>query len=334
MRIFFKSVCATAVCVLCMHSALYCQQPKPSQEKFVGEFAGYNVKVPVGNYYFVLGTLRVFGTKWGAPPQTEAELEAQVWDQLLLSYEAFRRNITVDQKEIDDEIGKILKSEKVDFDWKADKALFEKWLKEKTNEPPDLFQNQLGHLKKIEKLRQQVLDSVIPTVTEDEARQEFLNEYNTLEIELVQFDEKKDAEAFFNKMKKPSAWVKEGKRNPKFAQHPGFVSLEFLINMWKIPFEDCYKMIKLEVNTIYPPTPIYKGFGVFRILKKRVADESEYPKLRDSYFKQVESIKRYQGLEKWLKKLREEAKIVIYPKEAMPAAAKDKVQTGGKDNKK
>ena len=70
----------------------------------------------------------------------------------------------------------------------------------------------------------------------------------------------------------PKAWVEEGKKDPKFFQHPGFVSFEFLINMWKIPKDDLYKMLSMEVDSIYPPIPVYKGYGVIRILKKRPAE--------------------------------------------------------------
>jgi hypothetical protein len=132
-------------------------------------------------------------------------------------------------------------------------------------------------------------------------------------LELVQFDELAKAKEFFKKMKKASLWKKEGEKDPKFAKHPGFVALEFLREMWKIPEEDLYKMMKLDVDSIYPPTPIYKGWGVFRILKKRVADEAEFSKLRQSYFNQVEMIKKYQELDSWIKNLKEEAVIKIYP---------------------
>jgi hypothetical protein len=305
---------AVAVAVaLCAVSAPSYAAIEAEQEKYIGEFSGFGMKIAANNYYFIKRTIAVFGTKWGASPTTETELEDRVWEQLLLSYEAFRRNITVTESELDEEIGKMLKSEKAAFDWKSDKQAYEKWVKEKTSEPVELFENQLRHLIQLENLRKQVLSSFSPAVTEKEAYQEFLNEYNTLELELVQFDEAKDAQGFYKKMQNPSLWEKEKKKNPKFAKYPGFVSLEFLINMWKIPKDDLYKMLSLDVNAIYPPIPIYRGYGVMRILKKRVAVEADFPPLRDSYFKQVEMIKKYDLLNEWLGKLKETAKIKVYP---------------------
>jgi hypothetical protein len=290
-----------------------CQDTQVKPDEFAGELSGYGVKVTAGNYYFIKRVISVFGTRWGQPPQTEVEFEDRTWEQLLLSYEAFRRNITVSREEVEQEVSKTLKSEKVTFDWLKDKEAYDKWLKEKTGETSELFENQIRHLIQLEKLRQQVLETFKPAVSEEEAYQEFLNEYNTLELELVQFDEKKAADVFYAKMTDPALWDAEAKKDPKFAKHPGFVSLEFLINMWKIPKADLYKMLDLEVNSIYPPIPVYKGYGVIRILKKRLALKEDFPKLRDSYFKQVEMIKKYDELNVWLEKLKAEAKILVYP---------------------
>ncbi len=284
--------------------------PEP---KYIGEFAGWKVQVPYGNYYFVKGAISVFGTRWGAEPQTEQEFEDRTWDQLVLSFEAYRRNITVEQKDVDAEITKMLTAAKATFDRTKDRAAYESWVKERTKEPVELFENQLRHLIQLEKLRQQVLDSFKVAVTEDEALQEFRNEYNTLELQLVQFDDLEKAKEFYGKMRDPKAWDEAEAKDPKFCRRPGFVSLEFLINMWKIPKDDCYKMMGMPVDSVYPPTPVWKGYGVFRIVKQRPADDKEFAKLRDSYFKQVEMNKKYEELGSWLKKLKNEAGIMLYP---------------------
>jgi len=283
------------------------------KNEFVGEFSNWQTPVPWANYYFIQGAIVVFGTRWGESPRTEQELQDRIWEQLVLSYEAFRRNIKVEDKELEEEIDKMLKGEKVAFDWKKDKQAFADWVKEKSKENVELFQNQLRHLIQLEKLRKEVLDTFKPQVTEEEAKNEFINEYNTIELELKQFDQLKDAQAFYQDMKNPKLWVEKGNIEPKFFQHPGFVSFEFLINMWKIPKDDLYKMLDLEVDSIYPPIPVYKGYGVIRILKKRPADPAEFPKVRESYFKQVEMLKKYDQLKNWLNKLKQDAGIKIYP---------------------
>ena len=284
----------TAAVFLAFFASFSFAADQPEAQQPVGEFSSWKAPVSKGNYYFVKGAISVFGTRWGAEPQTEQEFEDRTWEQLVLSFEAYKRDIAVDQKEVDAEIAKMLTAEKVTFDRAKDGKAYADWVMTKAKEPVELFENQLRHLIQLEKLRAQMLDSFKAEVTEQEAFQEFLNEYNTLELELVQFDELDKAKDYYRKMQNPSAWDAAGKKDPKFCRKPGFVSLEFLMNMWKIPKDDLYKMMKLKENSVYPPSPVWKGYGVFRIVKKRVADEKEFPRLKDSYFKQVEMIRKYE----------------------------------------
>jgi len=282
------------------------------EPKFVGEF--FDIRVPEENYYFIKSVLAVFGNKWGPQPKTPQEEEECIWDQLLLSYEAFRRGITVEQKEVDKEVTTALQSGKAEFDWKADKEAYEKWVKEKTGAPTALFENQIRHLLQVEKLRQQIMDSINPAVSEKEARQDFINEYNTLGIELVQFDKGKDAEYFYRKAKaNQNFWDEEKKKRPNDFKRLGFVSTAFLIDIWKIPQDAISKMMKMNIGQLHPPAPIYKGFGVCKVLEKRPAKEAEFVKVKKSYFEKIKRRKQYDGLSEWFRSLKEQAKIKIYP---------------------
>jgi hypothetical protein len=293
-------------------------QPQKTQTKAEQEFAGefFGMPVPMSNYYFIKSAIIVFGNQWGAQPTTSEELENCIWDNLLLSYEAFRRGITVKQDEVDTEISKMLQAEKVAFDWKQERQAYAKWVKDKTNGSVELFQSQIEHLIQLKKLRQQVLDSIVTTANDEEAYQEFLNEYNTLSVELVQFDELKNAEEFFKKVKtNPRIWEKEKNKRPKDFKRPGFVALEFLMDIWKLPKDAVYKMMQMKVGDIYPPQTIYKGYGVFKVLQQRPADESQYPKLKESYHDQIRMKKKYDSLnDEWFKNLKKEANIKIYKK--------------------
>jgi hypothetical protein len=323
-KLVFRLIVSLGIlAVIGNHRAFSEENKLPQKNQFIGEFSGWKEPVPLSNYYLVKGAVIVFGTKWGATPETEQDLEDRVWEQLVLSYEAYRRNIKVEDKELEDEIDKMIKSEKVNIDWKKDKQAFSDWVKEKSKENVELFKNQLSHLIQLEKLRKEVLDTFKPQVTEEEAKNEFINEYNTIELELKQFDQLKDAEDFYKKMQDSILWEAAVKKDPKFAQHPGFVSFEFLINMWKIPKDDLYKMLAMEIDSVYPPVPVYKGYGVIRILKKRPADPAEFPKVRESYFKQVEMLKKYDQLKDWLKNLKEEAGIKLYPQDAQQGKPKN-----------
>ena len=310
-------------------------QTKPAVEdkrdqanKIAGEF--FKQPIPAGNYYFILRTALMFGTPWGGIPSDLEQAEKRVWDDLILSYESFRRNITVTDEDVSAEIEKTLKGHKVSFDWKEDKKAYADWTKTTIGGPVEFFENQIRHLVKLKKLQKEILDSMKPGVTEKEAYQEFLNEHNTLSVELVQFDELAKAREFYKKAKKSKRfWDKEKKREEqeikkeekqqkkkrksKFLR-PGFVALEFLMHMWKFPQDAVYEMIEMKVGSIYPPAPIYKGYGVFKIIEIRRAKKEDFDKYRESYYNQIKTRKKYQGFNEWLANMHKEGNVKKYIK--------------------
>ena len=292
-------------------------EPEP---KYVGSF--FDTKVPEQNYYFVKSVITVFGNRFGKQPKTAEEVEGAVWDQLLLSFEAFRRGIAVNQEEVDGEINKILQAERVTFDWKKDAAAYEKWVKDKANEPAGLLANQIRHQLQLQKLKEQVMEAIEPSVTDDEAFQGFLNENSSLDIELVQFDVEKDARNFYDKVKVgPDAWEKEKAKRPKDFRRPGGVTTQFLIDFWNIPQGDLQKMVKMKAGEFYGPAAVFKGWGVFKVLGSTAADESKFNDLKDRYREKVKAGKRYEGFGAWFEKLKKDANIQIFP---VDVAAKDK----------
>ncbi len=448
------------LCLLC--PSLGIAQTSPNELKIAGELFG--VEVPISNYYFAKKAVVSFSAKWRGTPKDEKELEDLVWQELLFSYEAYKRGIEVGKDEIDTEIEKILKANKVEFSFRVDKEEYQKWVKEKLGMTIELFENQMSHLVQLEKLRMQIIDSFDPEVSEEEAYQKFLNEHNTLMVELKQFDELKQAEEFYKKSIAPvskkdtelliwddllysyeaskrqikveedevdkavqrllfdsdakfkwkdetdkyKAWISEkfnmstddfkkrvaqlividklrakiaskeepaikeektyqkfleknrmvaiayslffdtyleGKedvltfsnleeaktfyakikreagfwedekrKDPKSFKIPGFVALDFLINMWGFHTEDAYKMLEKEIGSYYPPAPIYKGYGVFKILKIRKAIPDEFKERKENYLKKVKTIKKYKLYKKWVEDLKQKANIKRYIK--------------------
>jgi hypothetical protein len=314
-------ILAGAFGLLCINTLLCAQEIKPSDNNAAGnvnpEYAGefFDTKVPEQNYMFVRNAVTVFASRWDAVPKTEEEKKDAIWDQLLLSYEAFRRNIAVTQEEVDAEISNLLQEHKVDFDWKVNKEAFQNWVREKAGEPVELFENQIRHLLQIEKLRRNIIESIQPNVTQEEAHQAFLNEYSSLSVELVQFDNQKEAESFYQKVKlKPELWDKEREARPDIFKKPGFVSLQFLMDIWKFPEDAVHKMLEMRKGQFYGPSPIYKGYAVFQVLEVRQADEKEFAKVKDRYFDKVKKRKQYQGYNEWFKNFKEQAKIKVYQK--------------------
>lgn len=293
----------------------FSEESLPENKKNPPAYAGgfFDMQVPFDNYYFIKGVIAIFGNKFGPQPNTPEEQENVVWEQLLLSYEAFRRGITVSDEEVDAEVGKILGAEKVAFDWKTDKDSYEKWVSEKTNEPAAIFEGQLRHLIQIHKLRQKVMESVNPSVLEQEAYQEFLNENNNLGVELIQFDGLKDAQEFYQKaIREPNFWEGEKEKGLKDFKKPGSVSLEFLIDIWGFDKAASYRMMRMKIGQIHPPAPIYKGFAVFKILTQVRSDKSRYQKYRQGYYDQIRDRKRLSALREWVEDLKRQANIKRY----------------------
>lgn len=312
MKPFSIVLCVFVCCVGLAEAAEMPQEAAPPpEEQFVGKF--FDIQVPVDNYLFVKNVIAIFGNKWAPPTDDPAKREEAVWEHLLFSYEAFRRGITVDPQEVEQEVDKMLKAEKVDFDRKKDPEAYEKWAQEKIGAPAGFIENGVRHLLQIEKLRASVMESIDPPVSEREALQEFLNEYNTLGVELVQFDEKEDAQAFYRKVKSgPKAWEEEKLKAPKNFRAPGFVSTEFLMDLWKFPFDAVQRMMKMRAGSIHPPAPVYKGWGVFKVLNARPADAKEFPNKKQAYYEQIRRRKQFEGLDRWIKDLKAQAKTKIY----------------------
>ena len=293
----------------------FSEEPLPADKKqapaYVGSF--FDTQVSLENYYFIKGVLAIFGNKFGAPANTPREQENIVWEQLLLSYEVFRRGITVSDEEVSQEVGKIIGAEKVAFDWKKDKDAYEKWVKEKTNLAAAVFEGYLRHLIQIHKLRQKIMESVEPPVSGQEAYQEFLNENNNLGVELLQFDKLQDATAFYQKARRgPNFWEEEKKKRPEDFKRPGSVSLEFLMDLWGFDKAASYRMMKMKIGQIHPPASIYKGFGVFKILTQGQADRSRYAKVKKGYYEQIKERERAKALREWTEDLKKQANIKIY----------------------
>ncbi|MFH1062917.1 MAG: hypothetical protein V1747_08575 [Candidatus Omnitrophota bacterium] len=456
--------CFLAICLITTINitSVLAQNAQDEESQVAGEFFG--VPVSVGNYYFAKRVVMTFGAKWRGSPKDEAELEELVWQELLFSYESFNRGITVTDNEIDSEIEKILQTNKVDFSFRVDKEKYQQWVKEKLGEPVEVFRNQMEHLVKLEKLRNQIIDGFNPEVSDEEAYDKFLNEYNTLMVELKQFDDKEQAQEFYEKsiipvtqkanddliwndlvysyeagirkfkaqdadvdkaiegllrdnevnfkwkeetdkynqwikdkfgvepadfrkyitgfttsdelmrkiaakeqpeivdkskyadfLKKnrtvaiaynfffdtfaeggadvlrfgsesqakkfyaasgrvPGFWEDEKRKDPGSFKVPGFVALDFLIHMWGFTKEDAYKMLDEQIGAFYPPASIYKGYGVFKIMKIRKADPAEFENKKADYLKKVKMIKQYDMYQQWVDDYKKKAAIKVYIK--------------------
>jgi len=310
----FSKVAAISVLVLVLQtaSAAWCTETAQKPViKSAGSFFG--MPVPEDNYYFIKSVVMVFGNKFGPQPKTDKERESVIWDQLLLSFEAFKRNIVVGPEEVGAEIDKMLSAEGAAFDRKKEKAAYEEWLKKRVNEPVNLFENQIRHLIQMEKLREDVMKSIDPLVSDEEAHRAFLNENSSLDVELVQFDSEKDANDFYIKVRKDKkAWDKRKEKSPAEFKRPGGVTVQFLLDFWKIPERAQHEMVGMKPGEFHSPEPIYKGWGVFKVIGSTKAEEEAWNAAsKEHYIGKMKTGKKYEGYNDWFRKTKEAADIKV-----------------------
>ncbi|KPK97832.1 MAG: hypothetical protein AMJ95_07140 [Omnitrophica WOR_2 bacterium SM23_72] len=292
------------------------QSPAPVQEREEAAGQLFGVEVPMKNYRFVENVVKVFGNRWGDAPKNEEQFHEVIWEQLLLSFLAFNQNINPTQEELEEEITRTLEDEKVTFDWKQDRSAYEQWAKQKTGDSVELFENQLRHLIQLQKLRDKIMDSIKPEVFDKDELQKFSDQNSFLNLEMVSFKKQQEAEEFFLKVSgRPDIWERQKKRRSTDFRQTGLVSLESLMGTWKIPLESARRMLQRDVGEIYPPRHLGETYAVFKILEKKLADESQFPGASDPYYVDLIKKKKQEGLNVWLKQLKEQAHIKIYNRE-------------------
>ncbi len=181
----------------------------------------------------------------------------------------------------------------------------------------------MKQLARIDTLRQKTAAGEEPAIPQEEYQQflkkngtvakayvEFFDSFPMPSAEQVRFSTLKQAKDFYEKiMRKPGFWEEQRRIKPKSFRRPGFVALDFLINLWGFRREDASAMLELKPGSLYKPSPIYKGYAVFKILEIRKADEKKFEERQQYYFDRVKSIKQYEGFKAWLEQLKRDADI-------------------------
>ena len=294
-------------------------QPKSNMPSMFDQMAGeqlagriFGQPVPVNNYYFAKRVSYMFPRSWeeGA---SEADRERFIWEALILHFESFRQEITVTEEELDKRIDNVLKGQKQTFTRKSDPAEYGKWVKGTLQENIELFENQMRYLYQVDKLKDKMRTSFSVSVNEEEMKQEFLNEQNHVGGEMVTFDQKADADAFYQRYKEPKAWDKMKDKGEQKVRPVSLMTLEAYMDLWSIPKDQIYAFHSLPLGSIGEPMPFGKQWCVYRLLDKRVGDLAEFPNRREEYVKQLTAKKQYEALKQWIEELKASAKPEIYP---------------------
>ncbi len=272
----------------------------------------FGMPVSMGNYGFAKRVAYMFPRPWGASDLPEAQRSDIIWESLILHYESFRRGITSNDEQLEKMINELLKSQELTFTRASDPAAYRKWVTETLKEDVELFENQIRYLIQIQTLRDKALEEQRPSPpTEAEMQQEFLNEKHHVGGEMVTFETKDQAQAFYDQVKEPGRWETMKSEGKHTVRPVGLMTLEAYMDLWSIPKDQIYAFHGLEIGTVGPPMPFGKQWCVYRLLDKRTGDLKDFPKERESYVKQLESKKKYEARQHWIEQLKASAKLKV-----------------------
>ncbi len=278
------------------------------------QIAGYmfDIPVPMSNYAFAKRVAYMF-PKPGEESLTPAQRERLIWEALILHYESFRRGITISAAELDQWIDGVLKQEQLTFTKQQDPTAYQRWVTDRLGEDVELFENQMRYLMQIDRVKDTVRRASTVTVSDEEMQQEFLNEKNHVAGEMVTFETKEAAQAFYDTVKSPKQWEAMKAAGQPTVRPVNLMTLEAYMDLWGIPKEQMSAFHGLAIGSVGPPMPFGKQWCVYHLLEKRTADLSQFPNERQSYYEQIKAKKQYHALQQWIEDLKASAQLKVLP---------------------
>ncbi len=285
-----------------------CAENPSSLPPAVGEAFGKPVLKE--DFDFAYKTTGIFSVS-GKEVENEEAHRAETWHHLMFLREAERRNVQVSRQEVEKELARLLNEKNIVYG----SYNYHDFVKKNFGEDSKAFEKRIENLLKVKKLLDPIMHPPPPTITEQDAKQKFLNQYNSMLTEFVNFPTLEEANTFFKKITQKK-WDEEKAKNPKFCTPTGHISLEALIDLWQVPQEDAYRIHALELGKIAAPAKMYKGYGIFRIKEKKNADLKEYTeKKKQDYFKVLEQVYYYNHTQKVVQDIVKEAALKDYEKD-------------------
>lgn len=287
-------------------------RPSPAPSSSTQQVAGYifDTPVPADNYNFAKRVAALFPRPW-EEHLSPADHERAIWEALILHFESFRRGVVVSNQELEERINGVLKDQQQTFTRSQDPEAYATWAHRALNEDVAVFENQMRYLFQIDKLKDTVRQSLPVAVTDEEMRQEFLNEKNHVAGEMAVFDTQEEADAFYARVKDPKRW--EGMKaagDPKI-RPVSLMTLEAYMDLWGIPKDQMYAFHALDVGSVGAPMPFGKQWCVYRLLDKRTGDLKDFPKEREAYSRQLTTKRQYEALKQWIEALKTSARLKI-----------------------
>jgi len=271
----------------------------------VGELFGQPVTKE--EFEFALGTTSIFSIS-GKEPGGDAERRIEAWKHLIFLREAERRHVQISKKAVQEELTRLLAEKNVVYG----SYNYVKWVQDTFKEGPEVFEKRIENLLKVKTLIDRIMNPPPPAIREADAKQKFLNQYNSMAVEFVNFPTLEEAKTFYRTIS-AKKWDDEKIKNPKFSTPTGHISLEALIDLWQVPTDDSYRIHAMKIGEIAAPAKMYKGYGVFRLLEKKTADIAEYTeKKQKEYIDTLTKVYYYNNTQKVIQDIINAAKLRDY----------------------
>ena len=294
----------------------------------VGEAFGAPVKNEEFLYYFKTASL--FTRSGGAPAgqdRSDDDRRQEAWQNLVFVKEARDQGVIISREELVAELKRLLFEKNVEYGSEQ----YTRWVIANFAEDPKTFERRIENLLTINKLLKIKFDPAV-TVTEAEMKEKFLNQYNSFESEYILFenDPKSAAEFAANCKKRPRLWFSTYQAQKllgqKGASWINTMSLEALIDLWKIPQEDAYRILNSKEGDFIVAKQFY-GDAVFRLLDSRKVDLTEYDDAKQKYYREMlTKAKKHKHAQEYLDGLFKRANVRDFLKEKEDAAKKEQLQ--------
>jgi peptidylprolyl isomerase len=247
----------------------------------IGQAFGKPVTAREFNYYLITSSLF---TRTGMAERDEEEIRAEAWQNLIYVHEARELGISVSRGDLEKELKRLMAEKDIEYGSEDYKA----WPKMSLGEDVKTFERRIDDLLTVNKFMMEKGNPEV-VVTGEEMEQKFRNQYNSFESEYIKFDTEEETKEYAKKFKEdPVLWKKTwDEKKPlgqKGASWINTMSLEALIDLWKIPKEDAYRILSHKKGD-FIASKFFYGDAVFRLLSKREADMEKYDDKKKEYYR-------------------------------------------------
>ena len=238
----------------------------------VGDAFGSPVSRKDFLYYYKMATLFTrYGNK---KDRNDEDRRQEAWQNLIFVKEAGGW-ASVPQEELHQELKSLLFEKSVEYGG----GQYDLWVAANFGEDRKSSSGALEDLLLINQLMKLKADPQV-IVTDEEAKKELFNQYSSFESEYILWANECQADVFAEKCKKdPRLWKETfDAKEPlgqKGAAWINIMSVSALIDLWKIPQEDAYRILNSKQGDFIPAHNIY-GDVVFRLLDTQKADLKDY----------------------------------------------------------